>query len=796
MSSDKKGSQQNHKTKLPWGIEKPKPGSIKKITDTKLQAFSVGINKKTPFQKQQEEAALRKKKEEDEAAKVYAEFVASFDNDSSKPKAWVKGGTMIPKAVYDEEDGERSEPAEKTLYKPQPFVKAGAPAFVKAGAPAFAKAEQPFQPPPSKPQMEIEDEHEPTVPKAQRKRNLDMFLQELKREQEERDHRLKSKHARLAGAGGDRAVDSGSLTLRAAFEENPGSHDTGDPETTNLYVGNINPAVDEDLICREFGQYGPIASVKIMWPRTQEEKERNRNCGFVSFMTRDAAAEALRNLDGKNLLGNVLRVGWGKAVMLPSQPFFVLPGAPSETQITGFPFNAQPARSQGGFGAIPPPSVLSKGSSAMTQTSLEVKVVCPTDQAITMCIHRLIERVIKYGPQFEAIVMERERENPMFAFLFHNDSPDHVYYRWKLYSILQGDKTDKWSTEPFQMFDDGAVWIPPEVPFNDELKEDYAFESSSESEHSDSDTERRARGARNHKGVLMRRHRQRFEHMLRKLTLDRTLIGKAMVLTLDHADAADEIISTLCKSLLIPSTPVFPTKIARLYLLSDILHNTSTRVPNVWKFRTGLEKRLEEIFAHLAVVRRSIGRRLRQEQMRRAVCEVLAVWEGWIVYPADFIETLRALFLNDNDADKADVAKAASLKQVHNENDSAMAQAGNVHSEQEFIASKWTTIGGSNHDNDEREEAKRGDVTFEDSINPGVGGIKFALGPNPPTSTTAIEHSEPRKHSTPGAIAETRVPDEADTTPPLSPHPPRHSAAHPEPIVPEDIDDDHENIFA
>lgn len=28
-----------------------------------------------------------------------------------------------------------------------------------------------------------------------------------------------------------------------AFEERPGSHDIGDPLTTNLYVGNINPAV-------------------------------------------------------------------------------------------------------------------------------------------------------------------------------------------------------------------------------------------------------------------------------------------------------------------------------------------------------------------------------------------------------------------------------------------------------------------------------------------------------------------------------------------------------------------------
>ena len=49
-----------------------------------------------------------------------------------------------------------------------------------------------------------------------------------------------------------------------------GSHDDGDPTTTNLYLGNIAPDVDEALLMREFGRYGPLASVKIMWPRTGE----------------------------------------------------------------------------------------------------------------------------------------------------------------------------------------------------------------------------------------------------------------------------------------------------------------------------------------------------------------------------------------------------------------------------------------------------------------------------------------------------------------------------------------------
>lgn len=53
-------------------------------------------------------------------------------------------------------------------------------------------------------------------------------------------------------------------------------------------------------------------------------------------------------------------------------------------------------------------------------------------------IHRTIEFVVREGPLFEAILMNREMNNPSFRFLFDNQSPAHVYYRWKLFSILQG----------------------------------------------------------------------------------------------------------------------------------------------------------------------------------------------------------------------------------------------------------------------------------------------------------------------------------------------------------------------
>lgn len=47
-----------------------------------------------------------------------------------------------------------------------------------------------------------------------------------------------------------------------------------------------------------FGKYGEINSVKIMWPRSEEEKARKRNCGFVSFKLRADAEDALVSCPG------------------------------------------------------------------------------------------------------------------------------------------------------------------------------------------------------------------------------------------------------------------------------------------------------------------------------------------------------------------------------------------------------------------------------------------------------------------------------------------------------------------
>ena len=66
-----------------------------------------------------------------------------------------------------------------------------------------------------------------------------------------------------------------------------------------------------------------------------------------------------------------------------------------------------------------------------------MQVIRPSDRILRQLIHRTIEFVVREGPAFEALVMARTSTDPKYRFLFDNTSAEHVYYRWKLFSVLQ-----------------------------------------------------------------------------------------------------------------------------------------------------------------------------------------------------------------------------------------------------------------------------------------------------------------------------------------------------------------------
>lgn len=408
---------------------------VKHIPEQKLKAFSVGaMGKRTLSKKELEEQ--RKKEEERAAAHVFQEFVETFqETPVNGSKIWVKAGT------YDAGARKEDTKDKGKLYKPQSRISTSQELLTSAErAQAYARM------------LAVDKKPERLgKKKPSGKSNLESFKEELRQIQEEREERHKYK----GGVVRTPIESELDLFLRSG---DLGSFDNGDPTTTNLYLGNLNPKITEQQLMEIFGRYGPLASIKIMWPRSDEEKARGRNCGFVAYMSRKDGERALRNLNGKDVLGYEMKLGWGKSVIIPPHPIYIppallelsLPPPPS-----GLPFNAQPVPKDRDV----LPTTAEELNDILSRAV--VKVVIPTDRNLLMLIHRMVEFVIREGPMFEAMIMNREINNSLFRFLFENQSPAHIYYRWKLYSIMHGDSQKEWSTREFRMFKGGSAWKPP-----------------------------------------------------------------------------------------------------------------------------------------------------------------------------------------------------------------------------------------------------------------------------------------------------------------------------------------------
>lgn len=611
---------------------------MKRISEKKLEAFAVGnMGKRTLSKKEIEEQ--KKKEDEAAAAHVFKEFVETFQEaPSASSKVWVKAGT------YDAGSRREDNRDKGKLYKPGSKLDERSAA---EKAQEYAK-------------MLASDLKKDVVPlkkKSQEKKksNLELFKEELRQIQEEREERHKYKH--LAGQAVAQQIVESAPEARES-----GSFDTGDPNTTNLYLGNLSPKISEQQLMEIFGRYGPLASIKIMWPRSEEEKQRGRNCGFVAYMSRKDAERALRTLNGRYIMGYEMRLGWGKSVPIMNQPIFIpptlleltLPPPPS-----GLPFNAQPPPAE----AQNIPKINYKEYTTEEEKEIMekilyksvVKVFIPTEKAVLNIIHRMIEFVIREGPMFEALIMSREMENPLFSFLFDNESPAHIYYRWKLFSLLQGDTPSEWNEKEFRMFKGGPIWKPPIANFYTMgMPEELVVDPDATVVH---------------KGALSNAQRDRLEDLLRHITPERSRIGDAMIFCIEHADAADEICECIAESLSNPDTLV-SKKVARLYLISDLLHNCTVKVSNASFFRKSIEKHLIELFENLHNFFNSMESRLKAEGLKSRVINVIRVWEEWTIYPKDFLAKLKSVFLGKQIASSPPPIEEA-VEEVHDDIDGA-----------------------------------------------------------------------------------------------------------------------------
>ena len=487
-----------------------------------------------------------------------------------------------------------------------------------------------------------------------------------------------------------------------------------------------------------------------MWPRTNEEKARNRNTGFVCFMHRCDAEEAMETFNhtdpfcngrrmvlrwGKNVKTTVRR-GTGSGCNAPS----TMPIIHKRSSISNALDNNLKL-GDGGAGVAPTTSsstdCYQDATNALqsldkpiqftkynpqTHEQNAIKVILPTDASRAHFITTVAFYVSKDGSIIEQNLIQRERNNTNFSFLFpHGEDHERIFYRWRVYAFTQGDGYYYWQTTPFQMFyPDGVFWVPPNII--DESKAMFERNSNKlrEEEIYNMKLERCRKDSKyydNHHNndisvkkdgivTLNNWEKEQFHTLYyNKLSISRATICQMMSFCFDKSAAVVEISRYIHESFL-PSksssnkdedqneidinddddkqqskknhdttmeqlnTNTHINKlISRLYLISDVLFNSQQPgVRNAFKYRESIQNMSPSIFTELGTYKNKVGR-ITWNKLKNAVHSVLQAWNDWNVYHDGFTNELENLFhygkiLEMEDASKNDILKDGNGNEI------------------------------------------------------------------------------------------------------------------------------------
>lgn len=446
---------------------------------------------------------------------------------------------------------------------------------------------------------------EPEVKPEKKGREIDAFLEELKSRQAEEP---------------------------AAKGSFPSSNTQN--STTNLYVGNISPATTEAQVAKVFGRYGPVESVKIMWPRTDEERRRGRNCGFVQYSTREDALAAKDAIEGQYVDGRRLKVGWGKACALPKDP-------PPQLEQLGPSLSSLAAEAQARA-----KRVLRRATTEMGDADARVDVAVPSNVEQRDVVDRLADAVAR-DPGVEDLVRIQEAGNPLFSFL-RRKSLVATYYRCRVWTLVMGER----APQPFQLETGQCFWVPPGCarsrspsPEMIEEKDDDKFLTGRQAERA----RERSRARGKHR-KLSAKEREELARSVAGLTVSRTVIADALLKCYDACSSAPGVCLILKRSLCrCALTTSLAARAARLYLISDVLRNASTSRTGA-TFRTTIQGWLPEAFEALASARRVTLNETARLRYERRVEATLSAWLRWSLFPPAFVHGLEsAFFAEDND---------------------------------------------------------------------------------------------------------------------------------------------------
>lgn len=404
------------------------------------------------------------------------------------------------------------------------------------------------------------------------------------------------KNNRDSGPGFESAGSDAAAAFRAEDDEDErAAVDAKEAEKAaakpTLYLASLPPGTSPSVIKSLIPSTLVVDGVKILRPPSQSSTDRKSVSAIVTLANESAASDidsAVSTLQNKYL-------GWGynlsisrhlsSAAISSSMPVTIglsstksLPfGAKTVPQHPGGALNRAPPPGSHRGAFAPPPSY---GPAYARGPSTQIEVKTPSDLKQLKLIHKTLESLLDYGPEFEALLMSRpevQREEK-WAWLWDPRSPGGVYYRWKLWEILTNAQSREAkrgrARNSSAVFEGGSSWLPPEskIKFEyitrmDEFVSDDDYNSSDE-EQSDGEDDRRnlggappadGLGAGNEGlGYMNPIQKAKLTHLIARLPTTHAKLRKGDVarvtaFAIEHAGAgADEVVHLIVSNILDP----------------------------------------------------------------------------------------------------------------------------------------------------------------------------------------------------------------------------------------------------
>merc|ERR1719334_1993539 len=141
-------------------------------------------------------------------------------------------------------------------------------------------------------------------------------MHQLQQQQQQSQSQQQPGHAPSQSQNHKRYVDDDRHTQEAykrnkgrLIESNPYQDLDEFPDESSLFIGDLSRSVTEEMLMKLFAEVGPVDSVDI---KRDKVTKNNLGYGFVKFADRRMAEAAKAKLNGLEIGGRAIRIGWAQ----------------------------------------------------------------------------------------------------------------------------------------------------------------------------------------------------------------------------------------------------------------------------------------------------------------------------------------------------------------------------------------------------------------------------------------------------------------------------------------------------